>query len=125
MPLQRRLPKRGFTNIFKKVHQVVGLEALNLFDDGETVNAFILALSGLIKNPNASVKLLANGELTKKLTVEVNAVSKAAVDKVKAAGGEVILVSPGHFTPMDQDEAAGSQMAPGADLGQPGSDFSA
>ena len=89
MPLNRRLPKRGFTNIFKKEFQIVNLEALDRFEAGSKVDAMALAAGGLIKHVDRPVKLLARGQVAKALQIEVDKASKAAVAAVEAAGGSV------------------------------------
>jgi large subunit ribosomal protein L15 len=89
MPMQRRLPKRGFTNIFRKEWAVVNVKDLNRFEPGAVVDAEALRSEGLMKGAVTGVKLLAGGEITRKLTVKVDRASKAAVEKVKAAGGNV------------------------------------
>ncbi|MEZ4387478.1 MAG: 50S ribosomal protein L15 [Candidatus Krumholzibacteriia bacterium] len=90
MPLNRRLPKRGFTNIFKKQFQLVNLDQLEgRFQAGETVNAEILAERGLVRNAQQPVKLLGRGEITKSLTVTVNKASQSAVSAIEGAGGSV------------------------------------
>jgi large subunit ribosomal protein L15 len=86
MPLQRRLPKRGFTNIFKTEYAVVNLADLDRFDEGATVNRDALKAAGLVKGRHP-VKILGTGELTKKLTVEAQKFSKTARTKIEAAGG--------------------------------------
>lgn len=91
MPLSRRIPKRGFTNIFKKQIVNVDLEQLNRFPDETVVDVELLCDSGLVGNPKDGVKILANGELTKKLTVKVP-VSKPAAEKIAAAGGRVEVI---------------------------------
>lgn len=91
MPLSRRIPKRGFTNIFKKEIINVNLEALNQFPDDTVVDVQMLCDSGIIKHPKDGVKILANGELSKKLTVKVPA-SKSAAEKIVAQGGKVEVV---------------------------------
>jgi len=88
MPLYRRLPKFGFKNPFRTEYEVVSLSDLNRFDDGATVGKEQLVEAGLTNKRNL-VKLLANGEISKKLTVNVDKASKAAVAKVEAAGGSV------------------------------------
>lgn len=88
MPLHRRLPKRGFNNIFKKAYVIVSLDELEKFEAGSRVDTQILVEAGIIK-PNSFVKILANGELTKKLTVAVDKVSQGAKQKIEAAGGTV------------------------------------
>jgi large subunit ribosomal protein L15 len=94
MPLSRRLPKRGFNNIFGKEYQVVALRDLETkFADGEIVNRDSLIEKNLIKRkPGSLVKVLANGSLTKKLNINVDACSKGAEDLIKKAGGEVSLI---------------------------------
>lgn len=88
MPLQRRLPKRGFNNIFAKEIVTVNVSDLEArFNDGDVVDAEALIKVGLIKKAKDGVKVLGNGELTKKLDVKVNAYSKAAKEKIEAAGG--------------------------------------
>jgi large subunit ribosomal protein L15 len=89
MPLHRRLPKRGFTNIFKKHYAIVSLSALDRFEAGTVVNRKILLESGLIKKSDEFVKILANGEIGKALTVEVDKISQGARDKIVAAGGTI------------------------------------
>ena len=89
MPLQRRLPKRGFTNIFKEAFAIVNIKDLERFADGATVDRQTLLDAGLIKKKYAQVKLLANGELSKKLTVAVTKVSASARQKIEAAGGTI------------------------------------
>jgi large subunit ribosomal protein L15 len=92
MPLNRRLPKRGFTNIFKKQFQLVNLDQLEgRFEAGQTVNGETLAEAGLVKYPTRPVKLLGRGELSKQLTIEVDRASQAAVKAVEAAGGSVTV----------------------------------
>jgi len=91
MPLSRRLPKRGFTNIYKKEIVNVDLEALNQFPDDTVVDIELLFDCGLIRCPKDGVKILANGELNKKLTVQVPA-SKAAEAKIVALGGKVEVI---------------------------------
>jgi large subunit ribosomal protein L15 len=87
MPLQRRLPKRGFTNIFKKTYALVNLGALKDFKAGSTVDPRVLAAAGLIRAEDLPVKLLAKGVLDKPLTIKVAAASAKAAELVKAAGG--------------------------------------
>lgn len=89
MPLSRRLPKRGFTNIWAKEYAVVNISDLAKFSDGETVNAQTLIEKGIIKKPLDGVKLLGNGEVSAKLTVAVAKVSKGAAEKIEAAGGKI------------------------------------
>jgi large subunit ribosomal protein L15 len=89
MPLQRRLPKRGFTNIFRKEWAIVNVKDLNRFEAGSVVDAEALRKEGLIKGSADGVKLLGNGMLSKKLTVKVDRASRSAAEKVAAAGGTV------------------------------------
>ena len=92
MPIYRRLPKRGFKNIWAKEYAEVNIETLNRFEDGATVDPVALVESGILKNVLDGVKVLGNGELKKKLTVVANAFTKSAEEKIKAAGGKVELV---------------------------------
>jgi len=92
MPLVRRLPKRGFTNIFAKPPVSVNIFALEQFENGSTVTAQTLIDAGLISKAKYGVKILAEGELTKKLTVQAAAFSKSAKEKIEAAGGKAEVV---------------------------------
>ncbi len=87
MPLQRRVPKRGFNNIFAKEYAIVNVSALEVFDDGAVVDAAALEAKGLIRCACMPVKVLGNGELTKKLTVNAAAFSASASEKIQKAGG--------------------------------------
>ena len=89
MPIYRRLPKRGFKNIFANVYAEVNVETLNRFEDGTTVDAVALVEAGVLKNIQDGVRILGNGELTKKLTVVANGFTKTAEEKITAAGGKV------------------------------------
>ena len=89
MPLTRRLPKRGFTNIFAKEYATVNVSALNCFEDGAVVTAEALINAGLIKKTLDGVKVLGGGELQKKLTVSVDKVTESAKEKIEAIGGKV------------------------------------
>jgi large subunit ribosomal protein L15 len=89
MPLQRRLPKRGFTNIFKKQYAVINLSDLAVFEKDSVIDAEALKAAGVIKKVGDGVKLLANGELKHPLTITVKKYSKSAAEKVKAAGGTI------------------------------------
>ncbi|MBE5771536.1 MAG: 50S ribosomal protein L15 [Clostridia bacterium] len=89
MPLTRRLPKRGFTNIFAKEYAIVNVSALNVFEDGAVVTNEALLEKGLIKKVLDGVKVLGGGELTKKLTVSVDKVTESAKEKIEAIGGKV------------------------------------
>jgi large subunit ribosomal protein L15 len=92
MPLYRRLPKRGFTN--RNTKEIVGINVseLNRFEDEAVVTIEALVESGVIKNPRDGVKILGNGELTKKLTVKANAFSAGAVEKIQALGGSAEVI---------------------------------
>ena len=87
MPIYRRLPKRGFKNIWRKEYAEVNVETLNVFDDGMTVDAVALVEMGILKNVLDGVRILGNGELTKKLTVKAQGFTKTAIQKIEAAGG--------------------------------------
>lgn len=87
MPLYRRLPKRGFTNPNGKTIIGINVKMLNRFEDGATVDVEALIEKGIVNNPRDGVKILGNGELTKKLTVKANAFSAGAKDKIEALGG--------------------------------------
>jgi large subunit ribosomal protein L15 len=89
MPLQRRLPKRGFTNIFKKEYSLVSLTQLDLVEGTEVIDLEALVAAGMVKKGRL-VKVLANGEITKAVKIKVNKISKAALAKIEAAGGSVI-----------------------------------
>ena len=92
MPLYRRLPKRGFKNIFAKVYAEVNVETLNRFEDGATVHAVAVIEAGVLKNIYDGVRILGNGELTKMLTVVANGFTKSAESKITAAGGKVEVI---------------------------------
>ena len=93
MPLQRRIPKRGFVNIFAKEIATVNVAAINdKFEDGATVTIEALVESGLVKKTLDGVKVLGQGELTKKLTVQANAFSASAKAKIEAAGGKAEVI---------------------------------
>jgi large subunit ribosomal protein L15 len=92
MPLQRLLPKRGFTNIFKKEFTVINLDQLNRFEDGQVVDTEALLESGLVRKVNDGIKILGRGKLEKKLTVKVDAFSKSAAEAIEAAGGKVEVI---------------------------------
>lgn len=89
MPIQRRLPKRGFTNIFRTEYAIVNVRDLQKMRSGSKVNLESLLKHGLIKASDTLVKILGDGELTKKFTVEVDKVSKSAQQKIESAGGSV------------------------------------
>ena len=92
MPLYRRIPKRGFTNINSKEIVAINVDKLEKFADGDVVTVEALLEKGIISNPKDGVKILGNGELTKKLTVQVNAFSKSAVEKIEALGGKAEVI---------------------------------
>ncbi|HVE71302.1 MAG TPA: 50S ribosomal protein L15 [Thermoanaerobaculia bacterium] len=89
MPLHRRLPKRGFTNIFKKEYAVINLADLERFDNGATVDEAALRQAGMVKGRNDGIKVLGNGKLSKKLTVSATKFSATAKSAIEAAGGTV------------------------------------
>ena len=92
MPLQRRIPKRGFNNIFAEDVLAINVAALEVFEDGTVVDAVALADKGIIKKTNLPVKVLGNGKLTKKLEVKLNAYSASAAEKINAAGGKAEVI---------------------------------
>ena len=93
MPLQRRMPKRGFTNHpFKKEIVFVNVRDLNRFDTGTTVDPAALVREGLVRKPGDGIKVLGTGELTKSLTVRANSFSRAAREKIEAAGGSAEVI---------------------------------
>jgi len=92
MPLYRRIPKRGFLNRNTKDIVAINVSALEKFEDGATVNVEAMIEAGVIKNPKDGVKILGNGELTKKLTVQANAFSASAVEKIEALGGKAEVI---------------------------------
>jgi large subunit ribosomal protein L15 len=91
MPLQRRLPKFGFTNIHKKEYQVVNVEDLEKIKKKDNITPEVLYENGLIRKKKVPVKLLGNGDLKSKVTIQVNAVSKSAQEKIEKQGGSVTL----------------------------------
>ena len=92
MPLARRLPKRGFNNIFAKEIVSINVGTLNKFEDGASVDAAALIEAGILKKDCDGVKILSNGTLTKKLTVKATAFSAAAKEKIEAAGGKAEVI---------------------------------
>ena len=92
MPLKRRLPKRGFTNIFKKRYALVNIKDLNIFEEGTLVDKEVLNKCGLIKGRYDGIKVLGDGEITHPITLKVHRLSKSAKDKIEAAGGKVEVV---------------------------------
>jgi large subunit ribosomal protein L15 len=89
MPIQRRLPKRGFTNIFKKKISVVNLRDLVIFQEGDVVDEVALRQAGLVKGQVDGVKLLAEGDITSPLTIRLSGVSAGARVKIEAVGGKI------------------------------------
>ena len=92
LPLYRKLPKRGFKNKFATVYSIVNIGDLNCFDDGATVTLEALQQAGLVSEPLDGLKVLGNGELTKKLTVVATKFSATAKEKIEAAGGKIEVI---------------------------------
>ena len=92
IPLYRKLPKRGFNNRFAKEYAIVNHDALNSFNDGDTVNLEALMSCGKIKKALDGLKILGNGEITKKITVQAKVFSKSAKEKIEAAGGKAEVI---------------------------------
>lgn len=92
MPLQRRVPKRGFHNPFKKEYAIMNVETLNKFEDGTDVNALLLKEKGILKQIKDGVKILGKGKITKKVNVYVHAISESARKKIEDAGGKVEIL---------------------------------
>jgi len=92
MPLQRRLPKRGFTNIFKKNIAVINIRDLARFDKGSVVDTEALVQAGLVKGKRDGIKLLGQGEIQYALDIRVSQISKSAREKIEAAGGKVEVI---------------------------------
>ena len=92
MPLARRIPKRGFNNIFAKPLEAVNVSALDKFEDGATVDAQAMIITGVLSKCENGVKILGNGEITKKLTVKAAAFSETAKQKIEADGGKAEVV---------------------------------
>lgn len=92
MPIYRRLPKRGFKNIFANKYAEVNVAELNRFEDGATVDPVALIEVGILKNIQDGIRILGNGEITKKLTVKANGFTKSAESKITAAGGKVEVI---------------------------------
>ena len=92
LPLYRRIPKRGFTNRNSKTIVGINISALEVFDNDAVVSVETLIEQGIVKNPRDGVKILGNGELTKKLTVQVNAFSAGAKEKIEALGGKAEVI---------------------------------
>ena len=98
LPLYRKLPKRGFKNHFAVNYAIVNVSALDVFNDGDTVNLDALMAKGIIKKPLDGLKVLGNGEITKKLTVEASIFSASAKEKIEAAGGKTEVKYSVHYT---------------------------
>ena len=92
MPLARRIPKRGFNNIFAKPLESINVSALDKFEDGAVVDAQALLDAGVLSKCRYGVKILGNGEITKKLTVKASAFSETAKEKIEAAGGKAEVI---------------------------------
>ena len=92
MKLVRRIPKRGFTNIYAKEYAPINLSALEAFEDGAVVDAQALKNAGIVKNAKDGIKVLGNGELTKKLTVKAAKFSKSAAEKIEGNGGKAEVI---------------------------------
>ncbi|MDN2453609.1 50S ribosomal protein L15 [Lactobacillus sp. UCMA15818] len=92
MPLFRRMPKRGFQNINRKEFAVVNLDTLNKFDEGTEITPVLLVENGVVKKELSGIKILGNGELTKKLTVKANKFSASAKKAIEAAGGQAEVI---------------------------------
>lgn len=92
MPLSRRIPKRGFTNIFERVYAPVNVEELDIFEDGTRVTVDLLKEKRLVRRGAKMVKLLGEGELSKKLSISVHKFSKSAEEKIKKAGGSIEVI---------------------------------
>jgi large subunit ribosomal protein L15 len=92
MPIQRRVPKRGFTNIFKKEYQIVNLASLSRCGDQEIISPSVMKDSGLLRKLDLPVKILGDGELSGSITVQANAFSKKAKEKIEALGGKAEII---------------------------------
>ena len=92
MPLYRRLPKRGFTNIFATEYSAINVDVLNRYEDGTVVTPELLKEDGVVKKLNEGVKILGDGELQKKLTVQASKFTKSAKEKIEAAGGKAEVI---------------------------------
>ena len=90
--MARRIPKRGFNNIFGTTYTTVNVASLEMFKEGTVVDAELLAASGLVKKTNDGIKILGNGNLTKNLTVKATAFSDSAKEKIEKAGGKVEVI---------------------------------
>ena len=92
MPLYRRIPKRGFKNVFKKEWSIMNVSDLNSYEEGTVITPELLIADGKVKQVTAGFKILGDGELEKKLTVQANKFSKAAIEKIEAAGGKAEVI---------------------------------
>ncbi|HEL8560658.1 TPA: 50S ribosomal protein L15 [Listeria monocytogenes] len=92
LPLFRRIPKRGFTNINRREFAIVNLDVLNRFEDGTEVTPELLVETGIIRNEKSGIKILSNGNIEKKLTVKANKFSAAAKEAIEAAGGKTEVI---------------------------------
>ena len=92
MPLYRRVPKRGFTNVFSTVYETVNVERLEAFENGAVITAQTLVDAGIIHHADVALKILGNGELTKKLTVKANKFTASAKEKIEAVGGTAEVI---------------------------------
>ena len=92
LPLYRKHPKRGFHNKFATVYSIVNVDALNVFEEGDVVNLAALMEKGIIRKANDGLKVLGNGEISKKLTVEASVFSTTAKEKIEAAGGKTEVI---------------------------------
>lgn len=92
MPLYRRIPKRGFTNIWRKEYEIVNVETLNKFEDGTVITPELLIAEGIVKQVKDGVKILGNGDLKKNLTVQAQKFTKSALEKIEAAGGKAQVI---------------------------------
>ncbi|MBU3180519.1 50S ribosomal protein L15 [Clostridium psychrophilum] len=92
MPLYRRLPKRGFTNIFAKKYSCINVDRLNIFDNGTEITPELLLERRVVRKLNDGIKILGNGKLEKNLIVKVSNISKGAAEKIEAAGGKIEVI---------------------------------
>ena len=92
MPLYRRIPKRGFTNIWRKEYEIVNVDTLNRFDNGTEVTPELLIAEGIVKQVKDGIKILGNGKLEKNLTVQAQKFTKSALEKIEAAGGKAQVI---------------------------------
>jgi large subunit ribosomal protein L15 len=92
MPLIRRLPKRGFTNVFKIHYAIVNVESLDRFESGQEITPALLISEGMIRSRHEGIKILGTGNLTKALTVQAHKFSQTAAAKIEAAGGKVQVI---------------------------------